>query len=646
MNNFEEPKKTYLFLVSFGCHSETIKDVEEIFRYYPRSEKDIIPSGEEFSSIGISNFFFLEYFLLNPNSIKTEKLEGTVFAPFYERIIRDSKFLPDWNNIKQRLENANTVINDMQNKKIRLYPRDRKLEKYIIKDGLEAIVEKPSLGSESFESWKESLETPQNPITKDYPINFTTSIKQVREENIKWVTLEQLLLIYPFYLTGSKNIRIIVYPIASNKIFYGYIIIGYRPLISSLSSEFEESLNQVVRGEIKDLYLPALVLCHNSFYERQMEKGQIGKDDIQKDIIFCNDEIMESSNIIETRLHFLWKQRYNNFEKISKNDNYIFADRFFGSKKSIKILTDVMNWDPSFGNEGTDEKQKLKTFLITGGPGAGKEFFTHVVALFSRKHFLAKSISWNMASLKPEWLAPPTLMGTDYDAILKIKGLFEKALNPLTEEEAVVIVLDELNSLDIDAQGTLLRLIENEEIVPIGGIDNIGKKEKIKSILLIGVMNEVAEDITQENLLGFLKGNKTIWGSLLSNALYEFYRKMRRLRDDLYYRFIREGYIDIPDLDARRADIPIIFFVNLPKDIQKKIIDKNFFLEYDFWNQLIDPMINWKGNVRQLQAITIKIAREIREKIRDKKDEYTAYDLRKLLKKSPELMLKIQSKES
>jgi len=307
MSDFKKTKKTYLFLVSFGCHSEIISEVKEMFRYYPRSKKDITSSDEKFSPTGISNFFLLEYFLIIPNSIMKKKLSSPVFPPFYERIIRDSKFLPDWYEIKETLTNSDsdTIIDNMKNKKVRLYPRNRELEKHIIEEEIEATLEESSTGYRVFNNWKTSQGNSQNPLIIEYPFDFSKSVKQVKgKENIKCVILEQLLLIYPFYLAGSESLKVLVYPIASNKIFYGYIIIGYHPLISSSPSEFEESLNKVVGGGIKDLYLPALVLCHNSFYENQVKEEQIGKEDIQENIIFYNDKIAGSNSIIERKLHF------------------------------------------------------------------------------------------------------------------------------------------------------------------------------------------------------------------------------------------------------------------------------------------------------------------------------------------------------
>ena len=57
----------------------------------------------------------------------------------------------------------------------------------------------------------------------------------------------------------------------------------------------------------------------------------------------------------------------------------------------------------------------------------------------------------------------------------KIEGLLYQILYEKSGNDTVIIIFDELNSLDIDSQGILLRLIENREIYTIGKVKITGK---------------------------------------------------------------------------------------------------------------------------------------------------------------------------
>ncbi len=259
-----------------------------------------------------------------------------------------------------------------------------------------------------------------------------------------------------------------------------------------------------------------------------------------------------------------------------------------------------------------------------------------MIGLFSSGHTFSEPHIFNMAALKPEWIAPLSLAGmaiqlqknTQYCAGIEsglqkhylLDGIFKKVLDKADEEpdwdKRPVIIFDELNSLDIDTQGTLLRILENAEIVPIGGIDKAISTDKVKKLLIIGVVNELPDQLTLEDTIKSFAQDQKLWGNLLGTALYESFRGIRRLRDDLYYRFRRGGYIALPDLDKRREDIPIIFFASLPDNVRDDVVSRNKSIEYDVWDLLTDVTIQWKGNIRQLQAVAHNIAREVKEKER------------------------------
>lgn len=178
------------------------------------------------------------------------------------------------------------------------------------------------------------------------------------------------------------------------------------------------------------------------------------------------------------------------------------------------------------------------------------------------------------------------------------KRIFNKLFNELVLVKAVV-VLDELNSLDTDTQGALLRLLENSELIPIGGIKPVTPKEEI-DFLIIGAMNEDPERLTKEKIFSQLSREK-IFGGIVGEILYEHFRNIRRLREDLYYRLIRGGKIVLPPLNKRREDIPILFYVFCITEVESK--DVKLYIPLDVLEILTLSHLDWGGNVRQLQSL-------------------------------------------
>ena len=177
-----------------------------------------------------------------------------------------------------------------------------------------------------------------------------------------------------------------------------------------------------------------------------------------------------------------------------------------------------------------------------------------------------------------------------------------------------VVILDELNSLDIDTQGALLRFIENSELVRIGGVEPVFPKDLI-DFLIIGVMNEDPEKLTKESVFKVMESGE-IFGKLITEILYENFRKIRRLREDLYYRMIRGGKIEIPPLDQRREDIPVLFYIF--SSIEASHSGKELIVTFKAIDEVSNPALRWPGNVRQLQTVAKIAVRKALEKEDDK----------------------------
>jgi DNA-binding NtrC family response regulator len=201
------------------------------------------------------------------------------------------------------------------------------------------------------------------------------------------------------------------------------------------------------------------------------------------------------------------------------------------------------------------------TVLIQGESGTGKELIAraiHKKSLRLEKIFL----SINCGAL-PETLLESELFGYEKGsftgATTSKVGLFEAANNG-------TLFLDEIGEMSQNLQVKLLRVLQDKEILRIGGRRPIGVDARIISATNKNLKKEVE------------KGN---------------------FRDDLFYR-INIFTIDLPPLRERKEDIPALIFHFIQKYNIKfsKDIDSlspalmNFFTRY-----------SWPGNIRELENL-------------------------------------------
>jgi len=207
------------------------------------------------------------------------------------------------------------------------------------------------------------------------------------------------------------------------------------------------------------------------------------------------------------------------------------------------------------------------TVLILAETGSGKELFAqsiHNISLRKNGPF----VTVNCAAM-PENLLESELFGYEEGAFTGAKkggrpGLFELAHNG-------TIFLDEVSELPLSLQGRLLRVLQEKEILRIGG----------DYILNVNIRVIAA---TNKNLLNMVNEGK--------------------FRQDLYYRL---NVIDviIPPLRERKEDIP-----NLANMFLDRMNDKYDTKISPVSNEIIKilTIYNWPGNVRQLENFIEKSA--------------------------------------
>ena len=196
------------------------------------------------------------------------------------------------------------------------------------------------------------------------------------------------------------------------------------------------------------------------------------------------------------------------------------------------------------------------TLLIYGPSGSGKEMFAqgiHAAGRRKRHPFVAI----NCAALPPT-LLESELFGYDEGAFTGAKrkgklGLFEMG-------HGGTVFLDEIDALPIELQGRLLRVLQEKEVLRVGG-DTIIPVD----IRVIAAANKMPHELVTAG----------------------------KLREDLYYR-LNVLYLEIPSLKERAQDIPLLcrnFLATLQSGANWQYIEEMlpYLLRY-----------NWPGNVREL----------------------------------------------
>lgn len=241
------------------------------------------------------------------------------------------------------------------------------------------------------------------------------------------------------------------------------------------------------------------------------------------------------------------------------------------ARQIIRTLEAKYSFDDIVGNSDETtaaiEQAKLgantpATVLLRGESGTGKELFAHAIHNGSNRKY-NKFVRVNCAAIS-ETLLESELFGYEEGAFSGAKrggkrGFFEEANNGS-------IFLDEIGELSANTQAKLLRVLQEKEIVKVGGTKAIP----------INVRVIAATHVNLEK--GILEG--------------EF-------REDLYYR-LNKIPIQIPSLRQRKGDIPAI---------AERLIQK---INQDYGRNiegLTDSAIlylqsyEWPGNVRELENI-------------------------------------------
>lgn len=246
------------------------------------------------------------------------------------------------------------------------------------------------------------------------------------------------------------------------------------------------------------------------------------------------------------------------------------------AKQIIRNLEATYTFDDITGNSQemmiAVEQAKIAaktpaTVLLRGDSGTGKELFAHAIHNASSKKY-NKFIRVNCAAIA-ESILESELFGYEEGAFTGAKsggkkGLFEEANHGS-------IFLDEIGELSLATQAKLLRVLQEKEIVKVGGTTAIPLDVRIIAATNVNLEKAIT--------------NKTF-------------------REDLYYRLSRLP-IHIPSLSERMDDLPDLVTHMIQKVNQ--LYGRNVKTCSD---EALQSLRNyhWPGNIRELENV---IARAI-----------------------------------
>src|SRR5882762_5107323 len=199
------------------------------------------------------------------------------------------------------------------------------------------------------------------------------------------------------------------------------------------------------------------------------------------------------------------------------------------------------------------------SILITGESGTGKEVIADLIHALSGRRS-GPLVKINCAALPRELIESElfgSVKGAYTGAHADREGLFRQA-------EGGTLFLDEISEMPVDTQSKLLRVLQDQEVRPVGG-----KTSYKTNCRLLAATNRKPEDAIKDG----------------------------KLREDLFYR-ISAISVHLPPLRERREDI-----MPLANAFLKKFASQANRSIKGFTPAAIERLasFDWPGNVRQLQ---------------------------------------------
>jgi len=245
------------------------------------------------------------------------------------------------------------------------------------------------------------------------------------------------------------------------------------------------------------------------------------------------------------------KDAIKNYNKMNK-DYRIKLDNIIGSSSAIMKSK----------KEASMASKSTSTVLITGESGTGKELFARAIHNHSDR-VDNPFITINCAAI-PDNLLESELFGYEEGAFTGakksgLKGKFEIA-------NGGTILLDEIGDLPLSMQVKLLRVLQEREIMRVGGSEVININVRV-----IAATNKSLQELIDQG----------------------------KFREDLYYR-LNVIHLNLPPLRERIEDIDL-----LADNLRVKLCNKYGIYSEGISKEALEHLKNydWPGNVRQLENV-------------------------------------------
>ena len=280
--------------------------------------------------------------------------------------------------------------------------------------------------------------------------------------------------------------------------------------------------------------------------------------------LIINGELVGAVGTVMFRNPEDWLVYKNKIQHLVEELNY-YKTKAEKNSKSKYYFSHLVGDSPSFTAvrklaERVSSSQSA--VLLLGESGTGKELFASAIHNNSTRASFP-FVPINCASI-PEHLLESELFGYDEGAFTGAKKGGKKGHFQLANRGT--IFLDEIGDMPLAMQSKLLRVLQEREILPVGG-----QKSIAVDVRIIAATHRNLEKMVEEGTF----------------------------RQDLYYR-LNVIKIEIPPLRDRNGDVELIA-INLLEKLGRKFYRKGIKLSAEVVERLNQH--KWQGNIRELENV-------------------------------------------
>ncbi len=345
----------------------------------------------------------------------------------------------------------------------------------------------------------------------------------------------------------------------------GIIVVDKNAAITRFNlaaSQILKSLPQEMIGKQVSEYFPELGMTDILHGGKTIENELIVIGDLQ--ILADNAPIILDGKIIGVVSTF---RRASEIQKMDSKIRKALRKGGFRTQYTIGHLVRKSRKVKDIIKQAQKYAQVDLTILLIGETGTGKEVLAQSIHNLSPRR-KGPYVAIN-CSVLPENLLESELFGYEEGAFTGARkggkpGLFELAQNG-------TILLDEINTIPLNLQAKLLRVLQEREVMRIGGAQIIPIDVKIIAAANQNIFRDLQE---------------------------------QRFRPDLYYR-LNQLCITLPRLQDRQEDIPELAQV-IFREMQQKFGKKLFLLPETCLERLTE--FSWPGNIREMQNLLGRLA--------------------------------------